>query len=229
MQRYRVELILAVVFLAILLAYIQFVSAGPKLTKEEVAAYVAKIDEHLQMPEPERSEFLARAKAWGEADDGKAVCLANIFHFNDPAEMQKAMWPGLDITPKATGEATHQVYLDVVKKLILPAGVWPAIGTRVQGLGTPDKTNIAGFFPGYDDWSEININRYPSRCTILELFSNPKYLEVMPYKLVGLKLMTVPTDLRFQLPDLRLALGTVLLVIFLAIGWIRSARRSRKL
>ena len=80
---------------------------------------------------------------------------------------------------------------------------------------------------GYDDWNEININRYPSRRTILELFSNPKYLEVMPYKLVGLKLMTVPTDLRFQLPDLRLALGTVFLIILLAVGWIRSAGRSQ--
>jgi hypothetical protein len=44
--------------------------------------------------------------------------------------------------------------------------------------------------------------------------------------LVGLRLLTVPTTLRFQLPDLRLALGSVLLVIFLAVGWIREARRS---
>jgi len=61
----------------------------------------------------------------------------------------------------------------------------------------------------------------------MELFSNPEYLRVMPYKLVGLRLLTVPVSLRFQLPDLRPALGSVSLMIFLAVGWIRAERRSR--
>ena len=38
------------------------------------------------------------------------------------------------------------------------------------------KTNVAGFYPGFDEWTEININRYPGRRTILELFSDPIYL-----------------------------------------------------
>jgi hypothetical protein len=61
----------------------------------------------------------------------------------------------------------------------------------------------------------------------MELFSNPEYLRVMPYKRVGLRLLTVPVSLRFQLPDLRPALGSVSLMIFLAVGWIRAERRSR--
>lgn len=141
--------------------------------------------------------------------------------------MAAAMWPGLDILPKATGAATHDVYLEAVKPLILPKGVWPAIGTRAQEIGTPDKTNVAGFYPGFDEWSEINVNRYPDRRTILQLFSHPTYLKEMPYKLVGLKLLTVPTSLRFQIPDLRLALGAGLMAVFLAVGWMRSARRHR--
>jgi hypothetical protein len=59
------------------------------------------------------------------------------------------------------------------KSLILPQGVWPAIDTRAQGIGGPEKTNMAGFFLGFDAWSEININRYPSRRVVLELFSQP--------------------------------------------------------
>lgn len=226
MKRYRLELIVGIVFLAVVLAYCYFVSAGPKMTREEVAKYVAEIDKNLQMPEAMRNEFLARLRAWGESDDGEPVYLANIFHYNSPAEMKSAMWPGLDIQPAATGEATHDIYLEAVKPLILPKGVWPVIGTRAQGTSTPEKTNVAGFYPGFDEWNEININRYPSRRAILQLFSNPIYLKVMPYKLVGLRLLTVPTSLRFILPDLRLALGTVLLIIFLTVGWIRSARRN---
>ena len=226
MKRYRFELILGAVFLALVLAYCYFVSSGPKLTPEEVAEFVAKIDQDLQMPEPTRTEFLARLRAWGEADDGEPVYLANIFHANDAEEMSKAIWPGLEIKPAADGEKTHEIYLEAVKPLIVPKGVWPAIGTRAQGVAVSNKTNIAGFYPGFDEWTEININRYPSRRTILELFSHPTYLKVMPYKLVGLRLLTVPTSLRFQLPDLRLALGSLLLMIFLAVGWIRSARRK---
>jgi hypothetical protein len=228
MAKHRFELILSTIFLALLLGYCYFVSAGPTLTREEVDAFVGQIDKNLQMPEPTRTEFLSRVRAWGYADDGGATYLANVFHFNDQAEMAKAMWPGLDITPKADGEATHQVYLDVVQGLILPKGVWPAIGTRAQGAGAAGKTNLSGFYPGFDEWNEININRYRDRRTIMELFSNPEYLRVMPYKLVGLRLLTVPVSLRFQLPDLRLALGSAFLMIFLAVGWIRAERRCRK-
>jgi hypothetical protein len=61
----------------------------------------------------------------------------------------------------------------------------------------------------------------------MELFSNPEYLRVMPYKLVGLRLLTVPVSLRFQLPDLRLAMGGLFVMIVLAVGWIRAERRNR--
>lgn len=63
MKCYRFELILGAVFLGVLLAYCYFVGSGPKLTKEEVAGYVAKIEQDLQMPEPARSEFIARIRA----------------------------------------------------------------------------------------------------------------------------------------------------------------------
>lgn len=228
MKPYRLELILAVTFLSVFFAYCYFVSPGPKMTRNEVAEYVGKIEQGLQMPEPMRSEFIARVRAWGEADDGEPVYMVNILHFNDQAEMHKAMWPGLDIQPAATGTATHDIYLEAVKPLILPKGVWPAIGTRAQGMGTLNGTNFVGFFPGFDAWSEININRYRDRRTVLQLFSDPSYLEVMPYKVVALRLITVPASLRFQLPDLRMALGSVLLVVFMGVGWLLSTLRSRR-
>jgi hypothetical protein len=223
MQRYRVELLLGLVFLALFLGFCLWVSPGSKLTHEEVAASVAKIEHGLTMPEPDRSEFLARLRAWGDADDGEPVYLANMFHYKDPIEP----WPGHDIKP-ASAQATHQVYLDAVVRLILPKGVWPSIGTKAQGMGSPAKTNLAGFYPGFDDWSEININRYPSRRAVLDLISDPAYLKVMPYKFAALKLITVPVSARFVLPDLRLALGAVLLLVFLLVGWIRAARHRHE-
>src|SRR3990172_4224915 len=130
MKRYRFELILGAVFLALVLAYCYFVSSGPKLTPEEVAEFVAKIDQELQMPEPTRTEFLARLRAWGEADDVGPVYLANIFHANDAEEMSKAIWPGPDIKAGADGEKTPGIFPEAVKPLIPPKGVLPANGTR---------------------------------------------------------------------------------------------------
>jgi len=42
----------------------------------------------------------------------------------------------------------------------------------------------------------------------------------------GLRLLTGRADLRFQRPDLRLAWGTVLLIVWMTVGWIRSTRRN---
>lgn len=227
LKKYLVEIILAVIFLITLMIFNNFVSPGDKMTKDEVDGYISKIDAGLQMPEPMRAEFLSRVKFWALADDGEPVYLANIFHENTSEELKAAVWEGLDIEIMADGHASHEVYLEVVKKLIIPKGVWPAIGTITQDLGD-GKTNIAGFYPGFDEWTEININRYPSRRTIMELFSDPTYLKVMPYKLVGLKLLTVPTNLRFQFPNLPVAMGTIFLIIILIVGWTRELLRNKK-
>ena len=47
MRRYRLELMLGTVFLAVFLVFYLKVSPGPKLTREEVAAYVPKIEQGL--------------------------------------------------------------------------------------------------------------------------------------------------------------------------------------
>ena len=77
-----------------------------------------------------------------------------------------------------------------------------------------------------DDWSRILVVRYPSRRAFFRLVSDPEYLKFMPYKLAALKLALVPVSAQVVTPDLRLALGGLLLVVFLAVGWVRSARSS---
>lgn len=54
---------LGTVFLARILAYCLWVSPEPTLTREAVAASVAKIEQGLTVPEPNRDEFLARVWA----------------------------------------------------------------------------------------------------------------------------------------------------------------------
>jgi hypothetical protein len=58
------------------------------------------------------------------ADRGRPVYQANIFHFKDAAELQQAKWSGLESQRKADGTVTHDFYLNAIKPLILPKGVW---------------------------------------------------------------------------------------------------------
>ena len=80
MRRYRLELGMGLTFLALLLAFCALVAPGKKLSAEEVNGYITTIEQDLVMPEPDRTEFIARLRAWGEADDGEPVYLADMLH-----------------------------------------------------------------------------------------------------------------------------------------------------
>ena len=62
MRRYRVEIIVGAVFLALFLALCYKLSPGPKLTPDEVDAFITRMSA-IAMPEPEKTEFLERNRA----------------------------------------------------------------------------------------------------------------------------------------------------------------------
>lgn len=225
MRQYRLELGLGVVFMCLFLALCAHMSPGGKLTAAEVDVYMARLQAGLTMPEPERGEFIARLRAWGEADDGEPVYLANLIRYNE----QLTPWPGQPVDAE-TARAAHDVYLEAVIPLVLKLGTYPVIGTDMQGMipDQPPRSNLSGYEPALDGWSEFNINRYRDRRALLELLSDPVYLAVMPYKFAAMKLVNAPTSVRVLMPDPRLLLGAVMLIIYLLVGWVRSAGRTRR-
>jgi hypothetical protein len=48
-----------------------------------------------------------------------------------------------------------------------------------------------------------------------------------PYKFIALQIDLVPVSGDRLIPDLRLLVGGSLLVLFLAVNWLRTARRSQ--
>lgn len=224
MRTYRFEIILAVIFLSLLLALCAWMAPGDKLSRAEVDAYVARLQTGMSMPEAEKTQFINRLRSWGYADDGRSFYLANLIRYRE----QVTPWPGSKVAA-ASARAAHDVYLKTVIPMVLKLGTYPVIGTDTQGMiaGTPAHTNLSGYESELDGWSEININRYVDRRAFLELLTDPAYLEVMPYKFAAMKLVNAPVSARLVLPDPRLALGAILLIIYLLAGWIRSASRHR--
>src|SRR4030095_4967410 len=222
MTRCKPELALGAILLALFLAVCYWQAPGSKLTRPEIDAHIRQIDRLAPMPAAEKSAFLAGLRSWGEADDGKPFYMLNLMRYYD----QLKPWPGADIKAGSPAEA-HAYYEQAVTKIALLGGLQMTVGTNAQevrGAPTP-STNLIGYEPDEDNWSRILVVRYPSRRAFFELISNPDYLKVMPYKFAALQLVLMPTDGATITPDLRLATGAVLLIILLAFGWIRSARR----
>jgi hypothetical protein len=68
--------------------------------------------------------------------------------------------------------------------------------------------------------------RYPSRRAFLDLVTDPAYAPAAPYKLMALDVVLVPSTGEIVLPNLWLAAGVVLLLVFATTCWIRAVRRT---
>ena len=222
MWRYRVECILGVIFLVLFIGVCYWAS-GPskKLTHKDVDAYIARIQQGLPMPEPEKGELLARFRAWGEADDGRSFYMVNLLSFKNPIEP----WPGVEIKT-TTAEETYQFYVNAVGPMALRVGIWPSIRMKAQGTGS-GKSNVQGLASENDGWNLVAVNRYPSRRAALEMFSSPDYMRVMAYKEAAARLIVLPVSGGIVLPDVRIAVGVMFMLVFLLVGWIRSATTQR--
>lgn len=220
MQRYKPELSLAALLLALFLAICFWQAPGRPLARGEVDAFVRKIAA-APMPEAVRKPFLQRLRAWGEADDGKPVYMLNLMRYHE----QLQPWPGVRLGA-GTPRQANDFYEDAVFKLAASQGLSLTVGSEAQGRwGGSTALLDAG---AAENWTRVLVVRYPSRRAFFELVSNPEYLKVMPYKFAALDVTLVPTDGATVTPDVRLLAGAAMLLILLGFGWLRAARGKRQ-
>lgn len=213
---------LAVVLVLLYALVWHWQTPGRPLSKEEVAAYLARMEPALPMAGEEKRVFLARMRAWGEADDGKAVFMANLMRYR-PQIVDVPGGASIAGTPRAAND--H--YEDATLPMVLKLGAYPLSAGDVVGIdeGGSRHSNVAGFGPTLDDWGRILLMRYPSRRAFFELIADPEYLKVMPWKLAAMDVALTPTEGTIIVPDVRLALAALFVMLFLAVGWWRAATR----
>ena len=78
------------------------------------------------------------------------------------------------------------------------------------------------------DWNRVGFARYPNRRGFFRLMADPVYGKVSAYKLMGAHTNLIPMTPQWVFPDMRLASGAILLILFCAIGWLRSELRARR-
>jgi len=216
-KRYQFELVLGAVLLALWLAIWlwQNPGIGERLDAPDVARYMAAL-EQLPIPPEERDATLRRARNWMETDDGRPVYMLNLMRFYPELHH----YPG-SLNFQGTPQESNAIYENAVIPLLLKVGGYPLYAGRTQGR------NLFEHRADLDDWSRVLVVRYPSRRAFLDLLCSPVYREIAPYKLMALLLVLTPGSIEMAIPELPWLTGALLLIVFLAVGWRRAARRAR--
>jgi uncharacterized protein (DUF1330 family) len=181
-----------------------------KLTPAEINKYLADIERLLKAPDDMKGS-LERIRCWAEADDGKPVYMLNLMrYFNELHTFPGA--PEFQGTP----EEANAFYEKNIARLLFKRGGYPILS------GSAQSKSLVSVAPALDNWSKIIVVRYPSRRTFLSLMTDPAYAPFEPYKLMALEIALVPVSGELRVPELRWFVGVALVIIFLAVNWLRA-------
>lgn len=211
MNHYLFPIVLGAAFVSVYWIFCRWHSQGAgKLTEAEIDRYMAII-EKLPLPAEGIKAVCDRIRPWAEADDGKPVYMMNVISFFK----ELRTFPG---SPefKGTSQEANAYYEKAITPLWLSHAAYPTFA------GVPQARNLINIQPERQ-WGEVVICRYPTRRTFLKLLADPKYGPKTPYKFMAVELDLVPVAARRIIPDLRFILGVSLLILFLAINWLRAA------
>lgn len=207
--------VLATLLLALFTAFWLWQSPGliqGKLSSTEVEGYIAQLKQYMAAPLESKQQFEADLRRWGAGDDGKPVYMVNLLRFNDGLRR----WPGApDFAATPTPEEANDFYEFGLAPLALRSGVYPIFNSVAQG------SNLISHAPDVDNWDRVAVMRFPSRRSFFEWAADPTFGRLFAYKYAAVEIALVPTSADLLLPDLRLLLGLVLVIIYLL------ARRRR--
>ncbi len=209
---------LAVAFAAIFAVFCLWQSPGlifGPLTKAEIDRALTIIDKTLYLPPQEKAQTLERLQKWAKADDGRPVYMLNLMRFHDEVQPPPGA-PAFNGTP----QEANAIYERKAMPMLFAAGDYPIFGSQTQGENILTDKTIG------DGLGRVLVVRYSSRRDFLKLVTDPAYATIEPYKLMALQVALTPTSGDVVVPDARLALGALLLIAFLSVGWFRSARRK---
>lgn len=130
MKKYKFELSLAVVFVAIFIAALAFWGdwAGGRMTRQEVDEYLAEIDKNLEWPEPMKSYMMTSLREWGYADDGKEFMMLNMMRYHDELLEYPGSIKGFDGSPRES----NYTYELGTKEILFGQGGYPVAWGEVN-------------------------------------------------------------------------------------------------
>ena len=189
-----------------------------KLSTTEIDQYLGQAGKQVPFPPGRKEPILKAVRAWAEADDGKAFYMLNVMRFYDAVKKI----PGAPEFQGTPVEANAYYEAKATALLVPQAGSAPFMA-NTQGRNVISSDSDA---PELDNWSRILLVRYPNRRAFLQLIADPRYAPLERFKAMALEFLLIPVPDVMVLPDPHTILGLALLFIFVAVGWMRAARKS---
>jgi uncharacterized protein (DUF1330 family) len=200
--------------------YWQLPGNTPRLTLIEVNHYLNIIGK-LPFNANEKPEILNRIRKWSLDDDRKPIFMLNLMRFHETLRPTTKL-PDKLKTPKAVNE----YYERIVTPIGLKHGAFPIFTGDLPDSKTIG--NLIGIETDADKWSRVLLIRFPSRRAFLEHLSDPEYAALLPIKLASLKLVLTPISGEIVMPDMRFFVGSLLMIIFLLVSWLRALFQLNK-
>jgi len=215
----RSNLILAAVLLVLYFFFFLWQTPGllqDELSTVEIEEYLVRLDQHLVAPPEAKQRFQEDLRSWGASDDGQPVYMVNLLRFRPSLER----WAGgPDFKDAPNPQHANDLYERSLAPLALSSGVYPIFNGETQGNKLVDDALST------DAWDRVAVMRFPSRRVFFDWASDPEFGRLFAYKYAAVEIALVPATAELLLPDLRLVLGLLLVIVYLLVRRRHGGKR----
>jgi hypothetical protein len=173
-----------------------YTNTGGSLTPEEIRSFEQKATEAGFMPDG--VEIL---RAFMASDTGRQFLMINNVDLNeDPPDVEGAT-PG-ESAPQLLGRYMEHMFPELFRRACHPVFIGSVVHASLDLVG----------IEGAEEWDQIVVMRYRSRRDLLEIVTNPVFLEKHEFKIAALtKTIGYPAESNLFTSDLRLLVAALLL------------------
>jgi len=200
-----------------LLLYLVFVywytnTSGP-LKPEEIRSFTKKATEAGF-----QSDWIEPIHAFMSSDTGRQFFMVNAIDLNeDPPDIEGAN-PGETAT-QLLDRYMEYMYPAMLRRASHPVFLASAVNTSLDLVG----------IQGAEEWNLVVVMRYRSRRDLVEIATNPEFLNKHDFKVAALtKTIAYPTESNIYISDLRFLLALILVALVALIDIAVFGRRHKQ-
>ena len=188
-----------------------YTNTGGPLTREEIQSFTQKAAD-AGFP----SDRIETIHAFMSSDTGRQFFMVNSIDLNEDPPNVVGAEPGESAT-QLLDRYMEYMYPAMLRRASHPVFLASVVNTSLDLIG----------IEGAEDWNLVVVMRYRSRRDLIEIATNPEFLDRHDFKVAALtKTIAYPTETKIYMSDLRLLLVLILVVLIGLIDIMVFVRRQ---
>jgi len=185
-----------------LVLYLAFVcwytNTGGPLKPEEIRFFTQKAIEAGIQP-----DWIEPIHAFMSSDTGRQFFMVNVIDLNENPPDVEGADPG-ETASQLLDRYVEYMYPALLRRASHPVFLASAVNTSLDLVG----------IEGAEDWSLVYVMRYRSRRDLLEIVTNPEFVNRHDFKIAAMtKTIAYPTESRIYMSDPRFLLALILIAL----------------